>query len=433
MRPKRKLLCIFLFLIAIVISLLALNKRRNVYETKKVSEFKMGHPEPPKTQSHEVAKEVTTDIPMVQTTELYENLRCVDEFLDPPWCARLKAGRKIILLYTTWFYQPQWLDFTGPAMYERMDACDSAKKCLLTYDKSYLKQAAGLVFHGRDVEVYRNEKYSASVLKELRKEVPQTQKWIFLSHENPQKDVNIYKPFDGIFNWSSSFSRKSDVFAPFQQFAKREVPLNDVRNYAKEKTGFVAWAVSNCDAKLRLEYALQLEKYINITVYGKCNHKFKIRRNCKHFDKACIKEMSKYKFYLAFENDFCFDYVTEKYWEKIQLDVVPVVLGSNYDGVAIPGSYIDVASFDSIRQLSEYLLYLDKNDDAYNKYFAYKSKYALREGGNLYCKICDKLYSEDAKQHSQIILSEEFNYWKNCVANRENEVKAWKQVKESKG
>ena len=343
------------------------------------------------------------------------------------WYDRLRQGRKIILLYTTWFDQKEWLGLAGHALYQRMDNCEKAKNCLLTYDRSWIKEASGVLFHGRDLEFHQHTFYSGMQLRDVRKGLPSTQKWIFLSHENPLNDVNVYKPYDGVFNWTATFRRKSDIFIPYQSYALRAKPEQVTRNYAKEKTGLVAWAVTNCKSKLRLDYARHLQRYVSVTVYGRCSCFFAKRGSCKHFDADCDKELSKYKFYLAFENDFCDDYVTEKYWERIQQEVVPIVMGLNYDGLAIPGSYINVNDFGSIKELAEYLLYLDKNDDAYNKYFAYKTKY-VNGVGDLYCSICEKLNSKEAKEYSEVKLSEEFNYENNCGMNRGKAKKLKKQV-----
>ena len=361
---------------------------------------------------------------------LIEPFQSYSERTEPwfsDWHDRLLEGRKIILLYTTWFRKHKWFTFTGRRLYERMEHCENAKNCLLTYDKSWIDHASVVVFHGRDVEKNRIGYWSASRLRKVRSGVPLAQKWVFFSHENPHRDINMYKPYDGLFNWTATFNRKSDIFVSYQGYEEKLEPQKEIRNYAKEKTGLVAWAVSNCNAKLRLEYARQLQRYMSVTVYGKCNCYFEKRMHCAQHANGCEMELSKYKFYLAFENDFCDDYVTEKYWERIRQDVVPVVMGSNYDGLVVPGSYIDVNDFGSIKELAEYLLFLDKNDDEYNKYFTYKRTFT---GGSesLFCRICEKLNSEEAKKESEVILSKEFSYENNCRAGRAKSAKFQKQI-----
>ena len=106
-------------------------------------------------------------------------------------------------------------------------------------------------------------------------------------------------------------------------------------------------------------------------------------------------------------------------------------MGSNYDGLAIPGSYIDVNDFGSIRELTDYLIYLDKNDDEYNKYISCKDRFSPSDE-NLFCDICEKLNSEEAKQHRQVILSKEFSYENNCGVNREKSKKLQRQIDHSK-
>ena len=62
----------------------------------------------------------------------------------------------------------------------------------------------------------------------------------------------------------------------------------------------------------RLAYVRELQKYMDVDIYGKC---------C---DFSCIDDKSnsayrqetlrKYKFYLAFETTNCRDYITERLW-----------------------------------------------------------------------------------------------------------------------
>ncbi|TNN05109.1 Glycoprotein 3-alpha-L-fucosyltransferase A, partial [Schistosoma japonicum] len=55
-------------------------------------------------------------------------------------------------------------------------------------------------------------------------------------------------------------------------------------------------------------------------------------------------------------------------------DILPIVMGASieeYERVAPPYSFIHVDQFESPAKLAEYLKYLDKNDTAYNEYFAW--------------------------------------------------------------
>lgn len=55
--------------------------------------------------------------------------------------------------------------------------------------------------------------------------------------------------------------------------------------------------------------------------------------------------------------------------------MVPIVLGAykeDYVNVLPPHSYINVDNFKTVRELAEYLQYLDKNHTAYAEYFAWK-------------------------------------------------------------
>jgi hypothetical protein len=65
-----------------------------------------------------------------------------------------------------------------------------------------------------------------------------------------------------------------------------------------EKKKSIAWFVSNCDSESKRElYVKELQKYIDVDVFGKCGH-----LKCSK-DKKCYEMIAKnYKFYLAFEN-----------------------------------------------------------------------------------------------------------------------------------
>ena len=72
-------------------------------------------------------------------------------------------------------------------------------------------------------------------------------------------------------------------------------------------------------------------------------------------------------------------------------NVVPIVMGgANYAKLAVPGSYINVMDFKTVKQLAEYLQYLDQNSTAYNEYFKWRLKYKVTSGrlDRSLCAIC---------------------------------------------
>ena len=89
----------------------------------------------------------------------------------------------------------------------------------------------------------------------------------------------------------------------------------------------MAWFVGNCDTKSKRElYVKELQKYIDVDIYGKCGS-LKCPDNPKVYDPRMNKECydmleQNYKFYLSFENIFCKDYVTEKLFNILPLQVI---------------------------------------------------------------------------------------------------------------
>jgi hypothetical protein len=82
------------------------------------------------------------------------------------------------------------------------------------------------------------------------------------------------------------------------------------------------------------------------------------------------------QFHLALENTRCTDYVTEKLFTAFTRGQVPIVLGAPNVADHSPGpdSFIDATAFPSARALADYLLYLDRNDTAYEQYHAWRRR-----------------------------------------------------------
>ena len=123
----------------------------------------------------------------------------------------------------------------------------------------------------------------------------------------------------------------------------------------------------------------ELKRHIEIDIIGKCGDDL-----CEK-NAPCINELfGNHKFYLAFENAFCVDYITEKVWLRLQEGIVPIVLGGgDYKSDLPVHSYIDVRDFSSPKALASYLHKLDNDDNSYNEYFAWKQNYTCHSGPEL--------------------------------------------------
>lgn len=83
--------------------------------------------------------------------------------------------------------------------------------------------------------------------------------------------------------------------------------------------------MSNCSARNnRLQFAHELSKYIQVDIYGACGT-YKCSRTTA--DK-CFDILDRdYKFYLAFENSNCRDYITEKFFVNgLSRTTLPIVV-----------------------------------------------------------------------------------------------------------
>ena len=147
------------------------------------------------------------------------------------------------------------------------------------------------------------------------------------SYTNPNQVRIVYllesphhsSAFTGIgtyVNWTATYRRDSVINTPYERFTPYPgsvIPEKASRNYATNKTKLVAWFVSNCNAPNgRLKYAKELQKYISVDIYGGCGP-----LKCSQWtsSKQCFNYLDKdYKFYLAFENSNCKDYITEKFF-----------------------------------------------------------------------------------------------------------------------
>lgn len=174
------------------------------------------------------------------------------------------------------------------------------------------------------------------------------------------------------------------------------------------KTKKIAWFVSNCKTESKREQlARQLKQYMPIDVYGNCGL-LQCKRNINFTtleNDPCLKLLNNYKFYLSFENSLWDDYVTEKFFNAIQTFTIPIVYGgANYSKFAPPKSYINANDFTTVKELANYLHYLDANPDEYVKYFWWKNYYEIVVDTPMekFCSLCKKLHEPNALKVQKI-------------------------------
>ena len=252
--------------------------------------------------------------------------------------------KPILVIVWTKFWSENW--WLGDGTQSLRTCPELVGQCEFTRDHSRLKDSDVLVFH-------MNDKLN------LPRRHLRHQKWVFSTVEPPPivKRANL-PALQGVFNLTMTYARSAQVswtYGRYELLSPETKPDYDKTfNFAANKRHLVAWFVSRCKSwSSRETYVLVLGKHINVHQYG-CEGKY----NCpKKEASACDRRLKdNYTFYLAFENSICRDYVTEKFWRILHLNVVPIVLGNaSYSDILPPHSYIDVRDFPSPRHLADYI------------------------------------------------------------------------------
>ena len=143
--------------------------------------------------------------------------------------------------------------------------------------------------------------------------------------------------------------------------------------------------------------------------YGSCS-----QRSCapKEPPNNCYTQIApKYKFFLAFENTLCKDYVTEKLFEALRHPWVPIVFGAaNYSEHAPPNSIINAMDYKP-EQLAQLIKELDKNVTRYLEYFEWKKTHEVMPQYSYGCEMCKKLKEWKSTNPPKNHVYGDFNDW----------------------
>lgn len=288
---------------------------------------------------------------------------------------------KSILYWDTFFGQKDMGLGLGSDIFR---SCPVAT-CFTTNNRSFMpiESFDAIIFHGA--------RYS-SQSSGLPSKRNVNQKYVFFSLESPYNTHFDPLVSNDFYNWTMTYRKDSDIHYPYKlvQEILGNYSVPDIEEIRK-KTKMIAWFVSNCatlGSKRRMKFAMELNKYIPVDIYGSCGN-----LTCS-FTSNCYKMLEEnYKFYLSFENSMCSDYVTEKLFNVLEYNVVPIVLGhADYSSIAPPDSVIDANDFDSPRALAHFLLDVADNYEDYVRYFQWKKNFGIFSSEEyVLCQLCEML------------------------------------------
>ena len=322
---------------------------------------------------------------------------------SPTFLERSPTGEKLILIYPNTNY-----------LKKRFKHCEFTH-CRIVSDPAMYDQCDALLVHLTPVQ---------NITRDLPSYKPPHMTWIAKFKEAPVRPFPFGDPSaaDGLFDIVLTYSKRSDIPDPYGRMdliSKSATSLPDQRNinYAKGRTRGVAWLISHCFTRSKRElYVLQLQKYIDISIYGACGI-----QTCKRGPINCnpMKPIGKiHKFYLSFENSLCDEYVTEKLWNAMEQRLLPIVLGiTNYSQILPKYSFINIRDFPSPKLLAEYLIKLDRNDTLYNEYFWWTRTYFVNRTLHWECDICKYLHVN--KKNNRTYQISKFWDHSTCISPRD--------------
>ncbi|OCT83904.1 3-galactosyl-N-acetylglucosaminide 4-alpha-L-fucosyltransferase FUT3 [Xenopus laevis] len=255
----------------------------------------------------------------------------------------------------------------------------SEQGCWFTDDREKYSTANAVIFHHRDVCGSRSQ------LPQIPR--PPGQYWVWFNLESPSHSPNLGM-MDNLMNLTMSYRADSDIFTPYGYL----LPDKSNQNFTiPEKSKLVAWAVSNWNpGSRRVQFYEQIKKYIKIDVFGRQHESLP--------NEKLSETISQYKFYFSFENSIHRDYITEKLWRNAMFfRSVPIVLGpprENYERFIPRDAFIHVDDFTNASQMADYLLQLDKDNEKYQQYFNWRSRYKPKhdnQWSDNYCAACNVL------------------------------------------
>ena len=258
-----------------------------------------------------------------------------------------------------WYAPPSWVNTTG----YKIENCEFTN-CEISFDKKEINNSDLVLFHHNNMD-FKSPMKTAN------------QKWVFVSLEAPHNTFSYYKEkqWTDKFDWTMTYRSDSEGYGPYGKIIPAKIikEENHTAIFAM-KTKDAVWVVSNCNtASKREKYVKEMQKVINVDIFGNCG------KPCVQNGIDCIQNLSKYyKYYLAFENSICEDYVTEKLFRlyNTNFNIIPVVRGApNVKELFPPNTFISTQDYKSPADLAKHLKEIGSNEATYTAILKTKQKY----------------------------------------------------------
>ncbi|KAF0044130.1 hypothetical protein F2P81_003288 [Scophthalmus maximus] len=251
--------------------------------------------------------------------------------------------------------------------------------CFITADRNLFNKSDGVIIHHRDICT------DLSNLPPLQR--PSFQKWIWMNLESPSHSSQL-PGVENLFNLTLNYRQDADIEVPYGSIVAAEGEEDFV---PPSKNKLICWIVSNWNQDhVRVKYYNELYKHIEVHAYGQAFGEYIA-------DQDYFPTIASCKFYLSFENSIHKDYITEKLYNPLSVGTVPVVLGpprQNYENFIQGDAFIHVDDFTSPKELADYLLLLDKNEEMYVRYFDWRRHFKVKKAyfwAEHTCLACDYL------------------------------------------
>ena len=283
-------------------------------------------------------------------------------------------------------------------------------QCVRTSEKHRFNTSDAIVFHSRASDLFTSVKQALALTR------LQHQRWVlYAGGESPVNTPDLGF-LNGRINWTGSYMTDAEfVGGAFVVPGIFQDGFNSTRNYLENRTGMAAILVSHCVPE-RMDWVKKLQKYIDVDVYGKCG-----TFHCDSREK-CYKALCKYRFYLSFENSYCKDYITEKFYDNsLKNEIVPVIIAqvntsSTFYLKVPPGSFINALDFHTVKDLAEHMKTVGSRPDLYNEYFRWRSVYNIKFGyaSKIFCDLCKRLHLDRHSVNSYPNIASWFSFKQRC-------------------